>query len=120
MSGKMSRDKGARGELKAAEMLRSLGIYAERSGRLGITAGDLQHGLHGAHIEVKYRARVEWMRAMQQAVEDSRGLLVPVVLGKQVSKRGSSDWRIMHRLEDWPSVVASYTAARAKGLPDVK
>ncbi len=117
MAGKQSRDKGARGELKAAEMLRSLGIYAERSGRLGITAGDLTHGLHGLHLEVKYQARPDLWRAMRQATDDSRGLLTPMVLAKVVSKTNTSEWMVLHRLEDWPSVVASYTAARAKGLP---
>lgn len=118
MAGKMSRDKGARGELQAAAALREMGIYAERSGRIGVNAGDLTHGLFGLNVEVKYRARVDWITAMKQATDDSRELLIPVVLGKVVSKKGSGEWMLMHRLSDWPSVVASYTAARAKGLPD--
>ena len=95
MSGKSSRDKGARGELKAAEALRALGIYAERSGRLGLLWG-----------------------AFRQAELDSRGLLIPVVLAKMVGRSGSSEWVVMHKLQDWPSVVASFASARAKGLPD--
>ena len=117
MSGKSSRDKGARGELRAAEALRALGIYAERSGRIGITAGDLTHGLHGLHLEVKYQARPDLWRAMRQAEIDCRGMLTPMVLAKVVSKHGTSEWVVVHRLQDWPSVVASYSAARAKGLP---
>jgi hypothetical protein len=117
MSGKSSRDKGARGELQAAAALRALGIYAERSGRLGLTAGDLLHGCHGCHLEVKYQSNPSLWKAMRQAELDSRGLLIPVVLAKMVGKRGSSDWMVMHKLDDWPSVVASFAAARAKGLP---
>ncbi len=118
MAGKSSRDKGARGELAAAAALRELGIYAERSGRLGITAGDLQHGCHSCHFEIKYQKRPDLWGAFRQADHDSRGLLTPVVLAKMVGRSGSSDWMILHRLSDWPQIVASYTAARAKGLPD--
>ena len=118
MSGKSSRDKGARGELKAAEALRALGIYAERSGRLGLTAGDLLHGCHSLHFEIKYQKRPDLWGAFRQAELDSRGLLTPVVIAKMVGRSGSSEWVIMHKLEDWPSVVASFASARAKGLPD--
>ena len=118
MAGKSSRDKGARGELRAAEALRALGIHAERCGRIGLNAADLQHGLWGLHLEVKFQSRPELWKAMRQAEEDSRGLLTPMVLAKMVGKRGSSEWMVVHKLSDWPSVVASYTAARAKGLPD--
>jgi len=118
MSGKSSRDKGARGELAAAAALRALGIYAERSGRLGITAGDLVHGCHGCHLEIKYQSNPSLWKAMRQADEDSRGLLTPMVLAKMVGKRGSSEWMVMHKLSDWPAVAASFVTARSKGLPD--
>jgi hypothetical protein len=98
--------------------LRALGIYAERSGRLGLTAGDLLHGCHGCHLEIKYQKRPDLWGAFRQAELDSRGLLIPVVLAKMVGRASTSEWLVLHKLTDWPNVVASYTAARAKGLPD--
>ena len=118
MSGNSSRDKGARGELAAAAALRSLNIHAERCGRIGLNAADLQHGLWGLHLEVKYQSNPSLWKAMRQAEEDSRGLLTPMVLAKMVGKRGSSEWMVMHKLSDWPAVAASFVTARSKGLPD--
>ena len=117
MSGKSSRDKGARGELQAAAALRALGIDAERAARNGISTQDLLHTLYGLHVEIKHQAKPDLWGAFRQAELDSRGLLAPVVIAKKVSRSGSSDWVVMHKLEDWPSVVASFEAARAKGLP---
>tara|TARA_R110000803_G_scaffold43701_7_gene93053 strand:+ start:7260 stop:7676 length:417 start_codon:yes stop_codon:yes gene_type:complete len=55
MSGKKSRDKGARGEREAAAYLTKLGFESERNGRNGYSTDDLRvPGLPNVHIEVKF------------------------------------------------------------------
>lgn len=57
MSGRKSREKGARGEREAARFLTSLGFECTRNARNGISTGDL-HGLElclpGVVVEVKF------------------------------------------------------------------
>ena len=73
MSGKMSRDKGARGEREAAKVLaEATGFPVDRSARIGkVGAADLV-GLPGFCIEVKYLYGTPvvnqwWKQAVRQA-----------------------------------------------------
>lgn len=80
--GKASRDKGNRGELEVAHILKAAGFDAERtpnSGGLQVK-GDLTHNVDGLHLEVKRQETVclpEWLR---QAHEEAGSDEVPVVV----------------------------------------
>jgi hypothetical protein len=100
MSGKYSRDKGARGEREAAKILSNItGYDVERSARNGVhDAYDLT-GLPGFQIEVKFYgdfteslADVWWSRIYDTAVRKSndREALIPLLM----YRRNHGPWRI--------------------------
>ncbi len=72
--GKMSREKGKRGEREFAAILRKMGFSdarrtAQFCGKPG-TAADVV-GVHGLHFEVKRCERIQIMDWMHQAMVDS-------------------------------------------------
>lgn len=90
--GKMSREKGKRGELRIASMFREAGFSdvhrtAQFRGNTG-AAGDLE-GANGLHIEVKFQEQARIYDWMEQAKRDStangKGNM-PVVIHKQNNK----------------------------------
>lgn len=81
MSGKPSRDKGARGEREVCHVLRDHGYEVERtpnSGGLWLP-GDVQ-GVPGLHIEVKRQERWVLRDWMRQAESDCVEPNVPLVV----------------------------------------
>ena len=105
MSGRQSRDKGARGEREAARVLSEYGIPSERAARNGKHAGDLVHPLELVHIEVKYQARCDLWAAMRQAAAQAGPqFMCPLVLANKIHRGGSSGWMVMHQLSDWYSI----------------
>lgn len=75
-----SRDKGARRErMIAADLSAVLGVRAERMGRNGKTAEDIDHDIPGVHVESKGPARFSAWKYMDQAIRDA-GDKVPLVL----------------------------------------
>ena len=91
-----SRQKGKRGELEAAKVLKKLGIDARRSaqycGHHG--TGDLTVDCP-IHFEVKRQERLNVYEAVNQAVRDSSGK-VPAVLWR----RNRCDWLLILRVDD--------------------
>ena len=89
-----SKQKGKRGELEAAELLRSLGFpetrrTAQYCGNTG-KADDLA-GVEGLHIEVKRCEKLEIMKWIHQAERDSTDKNVtPVVL----HRRSREQWYV--------------------------
>jgi post-segregation antitoxin (ccd killing protein) len=76
---KMQRQKGADGERELAELLRSIGIDAQRSARNGVDrAEDIMHNIPGVHIECKRVERLNVSQAMRQAT-DAAGRKIPTV-----------------------------------------
>ena len=101
--GKMSREKGKRGERMAASMFRDAGFSdvhrtAQFRGNTG-QAGDLE-GAPGLHIEVKWaeQARIyDWIgQAVRDAESNGEGNL-PVVIHKQNNKEPLA----IMRFDDW-------------------
>lgn len=93
MSGKMSRDKGARFELQIANYLKTEYGYskAERTAQhSGKNGGDADvKGIPGLHIECKAQERMQlysWMEQAERDVEDKGSSDVPVVIHKQNRK----------------------------------
>ena len=89
MSGKRSRDKGARGEREAAAFLRQWGIVASRGcQRSGSPdSPDVRSSLDWVHWEVKRAERLALYGALDQALADAGPDRVPVVLHRRNLRR---------------------------------
>ena len=105
MIGKMSRQKGKRGERMAAKELGKLGIEARRAQQYCGEAGDadLITDVEGLHFEVMNVERFNLHTALEQAERDKRDGEVSVVLHKRNGKR----LVVIHYLEDWDKVTLS-------------
>lgn len=93
-----SRNKGKRGELELAAILRKYGFDARRGQQYCGTSGDADVvGLPGVHIECKRVERLNIDAAMEQAVRDARPGEVPVV----VHRRNGKPWLVTQLLPDF-------------------
>ena len=103
MMGKMSRDKGKRGEREAAKALKDLGITARRAQQYCGVAGDsdLITDIDKLHFEVKRVERFNLYSALEQADGDRKSGQVPVVLHRKNGK----PWAIIHYLKDWNQIA---------------
>ena len=112
--GRMSREKGKRGEREIAKILRDHGYDARRGEQYCGAAGDADViGLPGIHIEVK---RVEQLRlydALAQAKADARMGELPIV----VHRKNDCEWVVVQPLEDWLGLY-SETALPDEGGED--
>lgn len=114
-----SRRKGKAGELEAAHMLERLGFHARRSVQYNGQAGDadLRTNLEGVHVEVKYTERLSPYAFMDQAVRDSRGRALPVVLMRSTRR----PWLVCCRADDlWNLIHAALRAQAAIQPPDAQ
>lgn len=96
--GKMSRDKGKRGERELAAVLRGYGYDCRRGQQYCGANGDADvTGLPGIHIEVK---RTEWLNlydALSQSRHDARDGELPIV----AHRKNNSEWVVIQPLMDW-------------------
>lgn len=85
--GKLSRDKGKRGELEVAELLRWFGFEARRGQQHhgGPGSPDVVHDIPNVHLEVKRTERLQLYEALEQATAEAGGR-VPVVLHRRNGK----------------------------------
>ena len=108
--GKLSREKGKRGERMFAEICRKHGYTkARRSvqycGKAG-TAADVV-GLPGIHVEVKNVENLNVRKALEQAEEDNQaagGKKLPLVAWKKNRQK----WVAVMDLEDWFKIYAKW------------
>lgn len=80
---KYSRDKGIRGELEVAQILRAYGWSdAERTsnGREQSARGDLANGPEGIHSEVKLQEKLNVPKAFDQVMRDAGPHDIPVLI----------------------------------------
>lgn len=104
--GKSSKNKGKRGELEIANLLKAAGFEkaqrtAQCKGKTG-QAGDVE-GLSGIHIEVKRVERLNLKAAYQQAVHDSKENSnndIPAVFHRQ----SHEPWMVTLSLSDFLKV----------------
>jgi len=88
MSGRMSREKGKRGEREAAELLRKAGFADARRTQQYCgkdadgTASDVV-GIPGYHIEVKRTEQTRLYEWMAQAERDKKPEEIPVILHRK-------------------------------------
>lgn len=106
-----SRQKGKRGELELAAVLRAHGYSARRGQQYAGANGDADVvGLPGVHIECKRVERLNLDAAMAQAVRDARAGEVPVVM----HRRNRGQWMATLRLEDFLRLEAGRSGADTK------
>ena len=110
--GKMSRDKGKRGERELASILREFGYKARRGQQYcGVNGDGDVVGLPGLHIECK---RVESLRlydAFAQSAADARAGEIPVV----VHRRNHCPWVVIVGLEDFATIYREWEAGKGGG-----
>lgn len=93
-----SREKGKRGELELARVLRSLGYDCRRGQQYSGANGDADVvGLPGVHIECKRVERLNLYDAMAQAKHDAREGETPVV----AHRKDRCKWLVTLELEDF-------------------
>lgn len=98
--GKMSRDKGKRGELELVHRLLDLGFPGVHRAQqyCGSASSADVLGLPGIHPECKRTEALRIYDAMEQAVRDSKGTDdLPAVF----HRRSKKPWLVIMRLEDW-------------------
>lgn len=93
-----SREKGKRGELELARVLRALGYDCRRGQQYSGKNGDADVvGLPGIHIECKRVERLNLAEAMRQARRDAREGETPVVM----HRKDRCGWLVTLELEDF-------------------
>lgn len=94
-----SKQKGKRGELEIAHILKDYGFDCRRTAQYnGKEQGSLADvvGLDGVHIEVKRVERINIDTCMEQAIRDCQGD-IPTVW----HRRNNKPWYVTMKLEDW-------------------
>ena len=93
-----SRNKGKRGELELANLLKSYGYDARRGVQYSGINGDADVvGLPGIHIECKRVEKLNIETAMDQSIRDARYGEVPTVMHRKNGKQ----WLVTMTLVDW-------------------
>ena len=114
--GKMSRDKGARGERLWRDVCKAEGFTkvrrtAQYCGKTG-DAGDCV-GLPGIHQEVKFVEKLNVRDALAQSQRDceaeNKGN-IPIV----AHKKSNSEWLVTMRAKDWFLIYREYEAGLIK------
>ena len=93
-----SRQKGKRGELEVAHLLREYGFEARRGQQFSGANGDPDVvGLPGIHLEVKRGEKLNLEAAMQQSIRDARENEIPIVM----HRKNRGQWLVTMTFEDW-------------------
>lgn len=93
-----SRQKGKRGELELAKILREFGYEARRGQQYSGANGDADvMGLPGIHIESKRVENLNIYAAIEQSKADAGESKTPVVMHRKNGK----GWLVTMELEDW-------------------
>lgn len=79
-----SREKGKRGELQAAKVLKEYGYETRRGQQFSGANGDADVvGLPGIHLEIKRVEKLNISKAMQQSIRDAMDGEMPVVMHRR-------------------------------------
>lgn len=120
--GKMSRDKGKRGELELSKILTAEGYPCRRGQQTNGALGEADvEGLPGIHIECKRVERLDLDAAMKQSVDDAyaEGLkwgheMLPAVFHRanaSPSKPTRGSWKVTMLLKDWIRIFREYDSS---------
>lgn len=105
-----SKQKGKRGELEVAELLRSHGFEARRGQQFqgGPGSPDVVHSIPGVHIEVKRVETFNAYKALGQAVEDRNEWETPVVF----HRRKREPWVVVLFADDYLNLLNELKMAK--------
>jgi len=102
-----SKNKGKRGELEVAALLRGFGYDARRGQQFsgGGDSPDVVHSIKGLHIEVKYTEAFNAYKAMEQAEKDCKKGDIPLVFYRKKRKR----WMVLVDAEAFMELILEKT-----------
>lgn len=104
-----SRDKGKRGELEVAHLLKKYGYDARRGQQYAGSNGDPDVvGLPDIHLEVKRVEKLNIDNALSQSIRDARDEEVPIVM----HRKNRTEWKITMRFEDWMEMYEAWERIR--------
>lgn len=107
--GKMSRDKGKRGELEVAKILKVYGYDARRGQQYCGANGDADVvGLPRIHIEVKRTERLNLYEALKQSQSDAEEWEMPVV----IHRKNGQPWVVVQPIGDWMELYTAYMKSK--------
>lgn len=93
-----SREKGKRGELEVAHILKKYGYDARRGQQFSGANGDPDVvGLPGIHIEVKRVEKLNIDEALEQSIRDAKDEEIPVVM----HRKNRTEWKVTMLFDDW-------------------
>lgn len=100
-----SRNKGKRGELEIANILKSYGYNTRRGQQYCGVSGDADViGLPGIHIEVKRVEKLNIDNAIEQATGDARFGEIPTVFHRKDRKQ----WLVTMPLVEWMELYQAW------------
>ena len=106
---KNSREKGQKGELELAKILREHGYSVRRGQQYCGSNGDADVvGLPYVHIECKRVEKLNLDSAMSQARSDAREGEIPCVM----HRKNYEDWKVTMLLEDWIELYREWAAGK--------
>lgn len=104
-----SKQKGKRGELMLAKVLKSHGYDCRRGQQYSGANGDADVvGLPGIHIECKAVERLDLYGALSQSIHDAKPCEMPVVM----HKRNYSPFLVTMRIDDWIELYRAWEMSR--------
>lgn len=108
--GKMSREKGKRGERDWASFCRSQGYDCRRTSQYCGKTGDASDvvGLQGIHQEVKRVERLDLYGALSQAQMDAKPGEMPIV----AHRKNDHPWVVIIGAEDFFTIYREWEAGR--------
>ena len=100
-----SKNKGKRGELEAAHVLKKHGYDTRRGQQFAGINGDADVvGLPYIHLEVKRVEKLNIDDALQQSIRDAREAEIPVVM----HRKNRTDWKITMLFDDWINLYKAW------------
>lgn len=106
-----SREKGKRGELEMASILKAYGYDARRGQQFCGKNGDADVvGLPYMHLEVKRVEHLNLYDAMAQSMHDAREGEIPVVM----HRKNRCNWLVTMNLEDFMKVYPEWEAGHGE------
>ncbi len=100
-----SRNKGKRGELEAAHLLKKHGYDARRGQQYAGSNGDPDVvGLPDIHLEIKRVEKLNIDDALSQSIRDARDTEIPVVM----HRKNRTEWKITMLFDDWINMYKAW------------
>lgn len=100
-----SRDKGKRGELEAAHILKEYGYDARRGQQFSGLQGDADVvGLPGIHLEIKRVEKLNIDNAVAQSIRDARDGEIPIVM----HRKNRAAWLVTMPFPEWMKLYQAW------------